>query len=127
MTMAQGYSNDLRERVVGFVDSGEAAREAARTFNIAPSTAIRWVQRWQSTGSIAAKPGTGHARSPLAEHRQWLLGLIAGEPDLILEEVRERLIATHGLKSSLSAICRFYRRQGLTFKKNRARSRAGAA
>ena len=125
--MGKGYSNDLRVRVVGFVDSGEAAREAARTYNVAPSTAIRWVQRWQSTGCVAAKPGTGHTRSPLAEHRQWLLDLVASEPDLILEEVRDRLIETHDLKSSLSAICRFYRRNDITFKKKRARSRAGPA
>ena len=123
--MAKGYSNDLRARVVGFVDTGEAAREAARIYDIAPSTAIRWVQRWQTTGSVAAKPGTGHTRSPLAEHRQWLLDLIAGEPDLILDEVRDRLVETHGLQSSLSAICRFYRRHAITFKKNAARSRAG--
>ena len=86
--MAKGYSNDLRMRVIGFVDTGEAAREAARTYAIAPSTAIRWVQRWQATGSVAAKPGTGHERSPLAPHRQWLLDLIAREPDLTLEGLR---------------------------------------
>jgi hypothetical protein len=31
-------------------------------------------------------PGTGHSRSPLEAHRQWLLDLVAAEPDLTLEE-----------------------------------------
>ena len=82
--MARGYSNDLRERVVAIVEDGESAREAARLLNIGASTAIRWIERWTKTGSVAAKPGTGHTRSPLKQHQQWLLALVAGEPDLTL-------------------------------------------
>jgi transposase len=125
--MARGYSNDLRVRVVELVKAGGARREAARVFDVAASTAIRWVDRWQDTGSVAAKPGTGHTRSPLARHTSWLLEQVAAKPDLTLEEIRERLIKTHGLTSSLSAICRFYLRHHISFKKNRARQRAGPA
>ena len=125
--MARGLSNDLRVRVVELVKAGGARREAARVFDVAASTAIRWVDRWQDTGSVAAKPGTGHARSPLAKHTPWLLEQVAAKPDLTLEEIRERLIETHGLTSSLSAICRFYLRHRISFKKNRARQRAGPA
>jgi hypothetical protein len=32
--------------------------------------------------------GLGHSRSPLEAHRQWLLGLVAAEPDLTLDRVR---------------------------------------
>jgi transposase len=39
--MGRGYSNDLRVRVIDFVETGEAAREAARQFRIGDSTAIR--------------------------------------------------------------------------------------
>jgi transposase len=123
--MARGYSNDLRVRVIEMVETGEARREAARTFSIGASTAIRWARRWKETGSVAAKPGTGKSRSPLAAHRQWLLDLVARDPDLTLEEVRDRLIDVHGLVSSQSAICRFYLRHKISFKKNRARRRAG--
>jgi transposase len=66
--MARGYSNDLRERVVAIVQDGKSAREAARLLNIGTSTAIRWIGRWTKTGSVAAKPGTGHIRSPLKQH-----------------------------------------------------------
>ena len=89
--MAKGYSKDLRVRAIELVEAGESAREAARILNLGASTAIRWMDRWKKTGSVEAKPGTGHSRSPLEQHRQWLLDLVAAEPDLTLEEIRARL------------------------------------
>jgi transposase len=89
--MAKGYSKDLRERVVAIVEEGDSAREAARLLNVGASTAIRWIERWTTTGSVEAKPGTGHSRSPLNKHEQWLLDLIAAEPDLTLDDIRLRL------------------------------------
>src|ERR1039458_9920646 len=53
--MVRGYSNDLRVRVIQVVESGVAARAAARQFVIGDSTAIRWVKRWRETGSFEAK------------------------------------------------------------------------
>lgn len=125
--MANGYSKDLRQRAVAIVEAGDSSREAARLLGIGASTAIRWVERWTTTGSIDAKPGAGGWSSPLEQHRQWLLDLIAAEPDLTLAEVRTRLRAEKKLKSSTSAISRFFIRHGLTFKKNIARRRAGSA
>lgn len=61
--MAKGYSRDLRERAVALVEGGESRREVARVLNLAPSTAVRWLDRWVTTGSVEAKPGTGHNRS----------------------------------------------------------------
>ena len=86
--MARGYSKDLRVRAVAIVDGGESAREAARVLNLGASTAIRWIDRWRKTGSVEEKPGTGHSRSPLKKHEQWLLDLVAAEPDLTLMEIR---------------------------------------
>ena len=123
--MAKGYSNDLRVRAVAIVESGESAREAARLLNIGASTAIRWIARWTTTGSVAAKPGTGHSRSPLENHKQWLLDLIAAEPDLTLEEIRMRLRREKKQKAGIGSIWRFFDRHNITFKKNAARRRAG--
>ena len=124
--MARGYSDDLRLRVIDRVEAGEARRAAARALSIGASTAIRWAKRWRETGSFAAKPGTGHSRSPLAKHAEWLLWLVERDPDLTLEEIRDRLLDVHGLASSQSALCRFYLRQKISFKKNGARRRAGS-
>ena len=125
--MAKGYSNDLRARVVGMVEAGESRREAARLLDVGVSSAIRWVERWTSTGSVAAKPGTGHCRSPLEAHKQWLLDLVAAEPDLTLDEIRVRLGREKKLKVGRSSVGRFYVRHEITFKKNSARGRAGSA
>ena len=65
--MAKGYSKDLRVRAVSIVEAGESAREAARLLDVGASTAIRWIERWTTTGSVDAKPGTGHCRSPLEQ------------------------------------------------------------
>lgn len=125
--MAKGYSKDLRVRAVSIVETGESAREAARLLNVGASTAIRWIERWTTTGSVDAKPDTGHSRSPLEQHRQWLLDLIAAEPDLTLEEIRARLRSEKKLKSGTTSIWRFCERHDITFKKNSARRRAGSS
>jgi transposase len=125
--MAKGYSKDLRVRVVSIVEAGESAREAARLLDLGASTAIRWIERWTRTGSVEAKPGTGHSRSPLKAHEQWLLDLVAAEPDLTLEEIRARLGSEKKLKAGTTSIWRFYDRHAITFKKNSARRRAGSS
>jgi transposase len=125
--MAKGYSKDLRERAVAMVEDGESRREVARVLNLAPSTAVRWLDRWTSTGTVEAKPGTGYSRSPLAAHAAWLLDLVASEPDLTLEEIRDRLQREKKLDVAVSSVWRFYDRHEITFKKSLARGRAGSA
>ena len=123
--MAKGYSNDLRVRAIAIVEDGESAREAARLLKVAASTAIRWVGIWTTTGSVEAKPGTGHSRSPLKVYERWLLDLVAEEPDLTLEEIRARLKREKKLKVAASSVWRFYDRHEITLKKNSARNHAG--
>jgi transposase len=76
---------------------------------------VKWLQRWEETGSIAAKP-TGGSISPLEEHADWLLALISQQSDLTLDEIvaamRKRRIA-----GSRSAVWRFFRRHNISFKK----------
>jgi len=114
--MAKGYSKDLRERAVAMVEKGESRREVARLLNLAPSTAVRWLDRWHRTGSVAAKPGTGHSRSRLDAHAQWLLDLVEMEPDLTLEEIRDRLRRKTKLVVATSSVWRFYDCHKITFK-----------
>ena len=125
--MAKGYAEDLRVRVVALVEAGESRREAARLLDVGASSAIRWLERWTTTGSVAAKPGTGHCRSPLEAHKQWLLDLVAAEPDLTLDEIRVRLAREMKLKAGRSSVGRFFDRHGVSFKKNSARRRTGSA
>lgn len=122
-----GYSNDLRVRVIQVVEGGAAARAAARQFVIGDSTAIRWAKRWRETGSFEAKSNRGQSRSPLKKQEEWLLELVRQEPDLTLEEIQSRLLEQRGQKAGLGSVWRFFDRHGISFKKKRARGRAGSA
>jgi transposase len=124
--MAKGYSEDFRVRAVALVEDGDSRRDAARTLGLAPSTAIRWIHQWTTTGSVAAKPGSGHSRSPLEQHKQWLLDLVAAEVDLTLKEIRARLRVEKKQKAGIGSIWRFYDRHNITFKKNSSRRRTGS-
>ena len=75
-----GYSNDLRVRVIQVVESGSAARAAARHFVIGDSTAIRWAKRWRETGSFEAKSNKGQSRSPLKKHENGCLSWFGRSP-----------------------------------------------
>src|SRR5512134_3481846 len=99
--MPRAYAEDLRSRVIAAVEAGRAAREVARVFQVSPSAAIKWVQRWRRSGSAAAKPMGGERRSPLDRHADYLLALGAAEPDLTLAEIRGRLRARRCGRGSL--------------------------
>ena len=113
-----GYSNDLRVRVIEVVESGVAARAAARQFVIGDSTAIRWAKRWRETGSVEARSNKGQSRSPLKHHEQWLLRLVRREPDLTLEEIQRRLLDEREHKAGLGSVWRFFDHHGMGFKES---------
>ena len=123
--MPKPCSLELRERVVDAVESGASRREAAEWFDVSPSSAVKWMQRQQETGSVAAKP-SGGSISPLQAHADFLLRLIAERPDLTLDEIvaamRKRRIA-----GSRSAVWRFFERHNISFKKKPVRRGAAAS
>jgi transposase len=122
--MPKPYSVDLRARVIEDVETGASRREAAERYGISPSVVVIWVQRFEETGSVAAKP-SGGSISPLEQHAEVLLDLIANQPDLTLDEIvaamRKRRIA-----GSRSAVWRFFARRNISFKKNSVRGGAEA-
>jgi transposase len=124
--MAKPYSLDLRERVVAAVDRGMSRRQAAALFGVGISTVVNWVKRWRSSGSVAAKPMGGDHRSRLTNERGWILERIDAVPDLTLEELRDEL-KERGVIVGYGTVWRFFEREAISFKKNRARGRARAA
>ena len=113
--MPRPCSLDLRMRVLREVEAGASRREAAECVEVSASSAIKWMQRLNETGSIAAKP-SGGSISPLEAHADVLLALIAEQPNLTLDEIvavmRKRRIA-----GSRSAVWRFFERHNISFKK----------
>jgi transposase len=123
--MTRAYSMDLRERVVAAVEAGRSRRAVAKLFRVGAATVIRWMQRQVSSGSCAAKAMGGKRRAVLLSERDWLLARIAVAPDLTVRGLRAEL-AARGTKVSYDAVWRFLGSEGLSFKKNSARRRAGS-
>lgn len=126
--MAKSLSEDLRARVVAAVDGGLSRRAAAARFGVAAASAVRWVREWRETGATCAKPQGGDRRSHRVEaYRDFILAAIARRVDITLVELAELLRQEHGASFATSTIWRFLDRHSMTFKKNGARQRAGAA
>jgi transposase len=117
--MPRPYSDDLRVRVIEAVESGASRREAAESFNLGPSSAVKWLQRWRDSQSARAKP-TGGSTSPLERHADWLLNLIATQPDMTLNEIVTAM-RKQRIPGSRTAVWRFFDRHNVTVKKNTAR------
>src|SRR3981081_857166 len=58
-------SRDLRERVVGAVESGVSRRKAAAVFGVGIATVIEWMRVWRNSGRLEAKPMGGDPDSRL--------------------------------------------------------------
>jgi transposase len=126
--MTRPLSLDLRHRIIRAVaEEGMSRRAAAARFGVVPSTAVELVRQWKATGSCEACPQGGDRRSARIEaHAGEILALVKAEPDITLEEIASRLIESHGERFVPSVLWRFFDRRAITFKKNRARQRAGS-
>ena len=84
--MPKPYFIDLRGGVIEDVESGASRREAAERYGLSSSVVVIWMQRFEETRSVAARP-SGGSTSPLEKHADFLLALIAEQPDLTLDEI----------------------------------------
>jgi transposase len=122
--MARPYSQDLRERVVAAVERGMSRNAAARMFGLSVSCVVKWMQRVEVTGSVAAKPMGGRRPLAVASKRVFVLSRLKEKPDLTISALTAELV-DHGLKVSRFAVWHFLDSEGLTFKKKPARKRTG--
>ncbi len=118
--MTAPLSNDLRERVIAALGSGESCRSVAARFGVAVSSVVKWSQRHRSTGSIGPGKMGGHRKRVLEPHRDFIVGRLNQTPHLTLHGLKEEL-AARGVKVSHNAVWLFLRREGLSFKKNTVR------
>ena len=120
--MARPLSNDLRERVVAAVASGESCRAVASRFGVAVSSVVKWSQRYRGD----RLGGAGQDGRP-SQARSW--SRIAPSswsgseqtPHLTLHGLKDEL-AARGVQVSHNAVWLFLRREGLRFKKNAVRA-----
>ena len=125
--MGKALSVDLRSRVVAAIDDGLSRREAATRFGVGVSSAIRWYAAFRASGDVAPRAQGGDKRSHRIEaYRDDILSLVEEAPDITLSEIADHLHKAHGVRVASSTVWRFLDRHAMTFKKNRARRRAGA-
>lgn len=125
--MGKPYSMDLRERVVAAVEeAGLSRRKAAAQFGVSVRIAIEWVRRFRETGSVApGKIGGYKPKKIKGEHRDWLVARCQ-EKDFTLRGLVAEL-AERGLEVDYRSVWEFVHAEGLSYKKNRGRQRAGPA
>jgi len=112
----EAYSVDLRRRVLGACDQGEAIADAAEQFGVHRATIHRWLCRRRDTGLI--EPCNQHVgrRRKLAEaHQRRLAALVRQRPDATLAQLHAALNRPVGVVT----VWRALRRLKLTYKKRR--------
>jgi len=123
--MPRPYSMDLRERVVFAVnEEGLSRHEAAERFGIAVSTAVHWLKRANTTGSVAPKRVGGYKPAILSgANRDWLLERTRSDFTLrgLVAELADR-----GVRVDYRSVWRFVHAEGLSFKKKSHGQRTGS-
>lgn len=111
------YPLELRTRIVAAVDNGVGSLPTvAALFGVSTNCVANYLLLRTTTGSLEPRPNPG-GRAPAIgpERYDEVRRLLAAQPDLTLEQVRDAL----GLDCSLAAVCRTLQKLNLTRKKKR--------
>ena len=123
--MAKPYSEDLRRRVVGTIESGTTIPEAAEQCGVSISSVVRFLKLHRETGSVESAKFGGYKDFALAAYEDLVRQLVAEQPDITLAELEDRLRKKR-IMVGKSSISRFLHHLKLPFKKKLAGSRAGS-
>ena len=104
------YSEDLRKRVLRFVQQGGSKAEAARRYEVHLRTVFVWLA--QGDSHQRGKPGPRTSRK---FSRDKLAKLVAKQPDALLKELAQAL----GVQS-INTISHALKQMGISRKKNTA-------
>ena len=123
--MARPLSNDLRERAMVRVAAGESIRAIAAALSISAASVSKWSRRLGETGSVTPGKMGGHKPRVLSgAHADWLRARMRDYPFTLRGLVKE--LAERGVRVDYRSVWTFAHDEGLSFKKNRVRQRAGA-
>lgn len=111
--MSNGYSNDLRERVLMYYDDKHSQNETCSVFNVSRSTLNSWLKLRRETGSAHLRPRP-KTRNSRKIDEQKLKAYIESHPDAYQHEI------AHEFGVSQSAIWYACDRYGITRKKTDA-------
>ena len=116
--MKKPISLDLRERIVAAYDGKEGTREeVAKRFRVSEGMVKKLLAQRSRTGDLRPRYRFCGRKAWLEPgHGESMRRLVEKEPDVTLEEIRQRL----GLGCTIGAIHWVLTRLGLTYKKRRS-------
>jgi transposase len=114
------YSQDFREKIVHALGVGRTQEEVADRFSVSLSFVEKLWRRWRETGSCAALPHAGGRRRSLVGHEAAIRKEVAGQPDVTLSELCDRVAAAGAPSVSLATMCAELQRLDLPRKKSRS-------
>ncbi len=101
-----GYSEDLREKIVAAVGRGISKKsQAARTFGVSLSSVKRYVKKADHGESLAPKKSPGSALKLDEKATKLLEADLKQRPFATLQERRDYILALTGLWVSRSTTC----------------------
>lgn len=110
--MSYGYSLDLREHVLSYIEAGHSQKKASEIFNIPRQTIYNWQRLKTQTGGLKMRR-SGHRRA-LKIEQDALRQAVENRPDDYLYELAKVF------KVSPSGIYRALKRYKITRKKRRS-------
>lgn len=117
--MGQAISNDLRWRMVRGVERGKSRQAVAAQFEVAPSTAVRLLSRYEQTGSVEpARQGRPKGSGKLGPHRDFIIASVNGKPDITMPELAAVLEEQRGVRVHPTCLSKLLCAEGFTYKKN---------
>lgn len=118
--MPNPLSNDLRLRVVKFVEAGHSRHEAARQFSTSVSFVVNLMTLYVKTGSVVPRPRGGLRHSKLNQHRVFILRQVERQDDVTMPELAACLAKSKSVQVAAATLSRWLIANGLSFKKNSA-------
>ncbi|CAN5181466.1 hypothetical protein BH10PSE7_BH10PSE7_11890 [soil metagenome] len=116
--MPHPLSNDLRERVVAFVEAGNSRHEAAEHFGTSVSFAVNLMALYRETGSVEPRPIGGKRHGKLDAAETFLLAFVGRTPDVTMPELAAALQEVKGIRAAPQSLSRWLIKKGFSFKKN---------
>lgn len=114
------YSEDLRQRIVAAVKSGKSKSEVARQYEVSRQTVIEYMKK-DGAGDLRAKSPPGRPPKLNKEQKKALEQQAKDYPDKTLQEHADLLEESQGVKLSFSGINTYFKRMGISYKKNAIR------
>jgi transposase len=126
--MPQAYSDDVRTKFLEAYAAGRGSLEdLASVFGVSYGFAKKIRRQQLQSGEPKRPPQSRHGPAGLltAEVKKFLRATVAGQPDVTLAELKQRLEQAHQVQISQSRLWYWVRGLGLRHKKNTARPGTG--